>query len=115
MSKKNIVVLGLDSFGMSTIKQLSKYNCEILAIDKNIDKVEDANEYATYAMQLNMQDADDFEELSSMCKYRGCLHDKEPSCAVKEAVENGTISKDRYEHYLMFLKEVKELKERMYG
>ena len=56
----------------------------------------------------------DFEELSSMCKYRGCLHDKEPYCAVKEAVENGTISKDRYEHYLMFLKEVKELKERMY-
>ena len=36
----------------------------------------------------------DFEELSSMCKYRGCLHDKEPYCAVKEAVENGTISKE---------------------
>ena len=64
MNKKHIVVFGLDNFGMSTIKQLSKYNCEILAIDKNIDKVEDANEYATYAMQLNMQDADDFEELS---------------------------------------------------
>ena len=64
MNKKHIVVFGLDNFGMSTIKQLSKYNCETLAIDKNIDKVEDANEYATYAMQLNMQDADDFEELS---------------------------------------------------
>ncbi len=64
MNKKHIVVLGLDNFGMSTIKQLSKYNCETLAIDKNLDRVELANEFATYAMQLNMQDADDFEELS---------------------------------------------------
>lgn len=64
MSKKNIVVFGLDSFGMSTIKQLSKYNCETLAIDKNMDRVEIADEYATYAMQINMQDVDDFEEVS---------------------------------------------------
>lgn len=64
MNKKHIVVLGLDNFGMSTIKQLSKYNCETLAIDKNLDRVEIADEYATHSMQLNMQDADDFEELS---------------------------------------------------
>lgn len=64
MNKKHIVVLGLDNFGMSTIKQLSKYNCETLAIDKNIDRVEIANDYATHSMQLDMQDEDDFEELS---------------------------------------------------
>lgn len=64
MSKKNIVVLGLDNFGMSTIKQLSKYNCETLAIDKNMDRVEIAAEYATCSMQLNMQDEDDFKEIS---------------------------------------------------
>lgn len=64
MNKKHIVVLGLDNFGMSTIKQLSKYNCETLAIDKNLDRVEIADEYATHSMQLNMQDADDFEEIS---------------------------------------------------
>ena len=64
MNKKNIVVFGLDSFGMSTIKQLSKYNCETLAIDKHMDRVELADEYATFAMQINMHDIDDFEELS---------------------------------------------------
>ena len=57
----------------------------------------------------------DFKDLSSLCKFRGCLHDSEPSCAVKQAVEDGMISKERYEHYLMFLKEVKEQKERKYG
>jgi transcriptional regulator with XRE-family HTH domain len=29
--------------------------------------------------------------------------------------ENGEISKERYEHYLSFLKESKELKEKKYG
>ena len=64
MNKKHIVVFGLDNFGMSTIKHLPKYNCETLAIDKNIDRVEIADEYATYAMQINMKDIEDFEELS---------------------------------------------------
>ena len=62
--KKNIVVFGLDNFGMSTIKQLSKYNCETLAIDKSMERVEIADEYATCAMQINMKDIDDFNELS---------------------------------------------------
>ena len=57
----------------------------------------------------------DFKELSQTCKFRGCLHDSEPHCAVKQAVEDGLISKERYEHYLMFLKESKVLKERKYG
>jgi len=57
----------------------------------------------------------DFEVLSQKCKFRGCLHDSEPDCAIKEAVRSGDISKERYEHYLMFLKETKQLKEKKYG
>ena len=57
----------------------------------------------------------DFEELSQLCKFRGCLHDSEPYCAVKEAVTDGKISQERYEDYLSFLKESKALKEKKYG
>lgn len=57
----------------------------------------------------------DFNELADNCKFRGCLHDSEPHCAVKEAVEDGLISKERYEHYLVMLKELKEKKEKRYG
>lgn len=57
----------------------------------------------------------DFAELSSQCKFRGCLHESEPHCAVKEAVHDGRISLERYEHYLTFLKESKLLKEKKYG
>jgi len=46
------------------------------------------------------------------CKFRGCLHVKEPKCAVKEAVEKGEINDYRYEHYLTFLQEIKDRKPR---
>ena len=56
----------------------------------------------------------DFDEYATDCKFRGCLHDSEPHCAVKEAVDEGKISKERYEHYLTMLKELKEKKEKRY-
>ncbi len=54
----------------------------------------------------------DFNELSKMCKFRGCLHDSEPGCKVKEAVQHGFITTYRYEHYKMFLQELKNKKEK---
>lgn len=57
----------------------------------------------------------DFRELSRNCKFRGCLHDSEPHCAVKEAVESGKIDRTRYEDYLQLLKQVKERKNKRYG
>ena len=56
MVKKQILVLGLKTFGMSIVKQLSKYNCEVLAIDKEMERVEIAAEYATQAIQLDIRD-----------------------------------------------------------
>ncbi|MDO4902953.1 MAG: ribosome small subunit-dependent GTPase A [Limosilactobacillus sp.] len=41
-------------------------------------------------------------ELSANCKFRGCLHLKEPHCAVKDALENGIIMKSRYDDYVQF-------------
>ena len=49
---------------MSLVKQLSKYNCEVLAIDKDMDRVEIASEYATQAIQLDIKSADEVKELS---------------------------------------------------
>ncbi|MDE5977204.1 MAG: ribosome small subunit-dependent GTPase A [Turicibacter sp.] len=49
----------------------------------------------------------DFYEYSEQCKFRGCLHENEPSCAVKSAVESGEIISTRYENYLQFLTEIK--------
>lgn len=46
------------------------------------------------------------------CKYRGCLHLKEPGCAVKQGVEDNVIASHRYEHYLQFLQEIMDRKPR---
>ncbi|WP_027084231.1 ribosome small subunit-dependent GTPase A [Cohnella panacarvi] len=54
----------------------------------------------------------EFKELSSGCKFRGCTHIHEPSCAVLEAKEQGKIADSRYQNYLSFMKEWKEKRRR---
>ncbi|MGE7689205.1 ribosome small subunit-dependent GTPase A [Lysinibacillus sp. NPDC097214] len=46
------------------------------------------------------------------CKFRGCLHLKEPKCAVKAAVETGEIRDYRYKHYEQFIQEIMDRKPR---
>ena len=47
------------------------------------------------------------------CRFGSrCIHENEPSCAVKEAVENGEISKKRYESYIQLLNEIRSEKRR---
>lgn len=47
----------------------------------------------------------EFQEYNNLCKFRGCLHYKEPNCAVKNAVEEGKINKYRYDFYIRTLEE----------
>lgn len=42
---------------------------------------------------------------SSGCRFTPCTHTHEPGCAVKEAVDNGEISPERYNSYLGMLEE----------
>ncbi|MGE7836332.1 ribosome small subunit-dependent GTPase A [Viridibacillus arvi] len=54
----------------------------------------------------------ELQRISEDCKFRGCLHLKEPKCAVKAAVENKEIKQYRYDHYLQFLQEIIDRKPR---
>ncbi|MEK4228687.1 ribosome small subunit-dependent GTPase A [Solibacillus sp. FSL H8-0538] len=54
----------------------------------------------------------EFQRISEDCKFRGCLHTKEPKCAVKAAVETGEIRPYRYAHYEQFLQEILDRKPR---
>ena len=60
--------------------------------------------YETFDMTVNdlPQLFPEMAKISADCKFRGCLHIKEPQCAVKEAVNNGIIMKSRYNDYLQF-------------
>ncbi len=44
------------------------------------------------------------------CRFPGCLHQSEPQCGVKEALEAGRINEIRYKHYLAILNELKNVR-----
>jgi ribosome biogenesis GTPase len=54
----------------------------------------------------------EFKAVSDGCKFRGCLHQHEPGCRVREALAHGEIAASRYDHYIQFLIEIKERKRR---
>jgi len=55
----------------------------------------------------------EIETTAKGCFFSDCLHLKEPSCAVKEAVKKGFIAESRYNSYLYFLdKQQEEAKKR---
>lgn len=56
----------------------------------------------------------DFIEYQDDCRFKSCTHREEPDCAVKKAVEEGKISKERYQRYLDIFGEIDEHKRRQY-
>ena len=50
----------------------------------------------------------EFAPYEGTCRFLGCMHDREPSCSVKEAVAAGEISSGRYETYLALYHELCE-------
>ena len=52
----------------------------------------------------------EFSEYEGSCRFGGCDHIHEPGCAVKEAVEAGTIHRVRYEDYVGIYREIQERK-----
>lgn len=66
-----------------------------------IESYEDVKDYFT-----------EFNKYSPKCKFRNCMHINEPNCAVKKALEDSLISKNRYLNYIYLVDEIK--RERKY-
>ena len=47
--RKQILVIGLGIFGMNALKELSKYECDVLALDERASLVDEASEYVQKA------------------------------------------------------------------
>jgi ribosome biogenesis GTPase len=45
----------------------------------------------------------EFRPHLGQCRFNDCLHDSEPGCAVKTAVDAGTVPRWRYEAYRRLL------------
>ncbi len=44
-------------------------------------------------------------QFSEQCRFRDCRHEREPGCAVRQAVSSGELSAERFEHYLKLVDE----------
>lgn len=54
----------------------------------------------------------DLEELATGCRFTDCSHGVEPGCAVREAVEGGTVSLRRVENWKNLAQELEQSQER---
>ncbi len=81
---------------------------EIFEVD-NI-KIIDSPGFAVIDANVSAKEIPDFYpeyvNVSSECKFRGCTHISEPHCKVKELVESGVLSKERYNRYIEIYNEL---------
>lgn len=52
----------------------------------------------------------EFEKHEPYCRFGGCAHISEPDCGVKAALEQGLISRVRYENYKALYQELKDIR-----
>lgn len=48
----------------------------------------------------------DVETFAADCKFNDCKHDTEPGCRVKEAIEHGELSEERFRSYVKLQREL---------
>jgi len=51
----------------------------------------------------------DIEQLADTCQFKDCQHDTEPGCAIKQALEDGSLDQKRYANYARLQKEQQNL------
>ena len=56
---------------------------------------------------------EDVTSLFDLCRFSDCSHDSEPGCAVKAALEDGTLTPERWESYLKLQAELAHLERRL--
>lgn len=52
----------------------------------------------------------EFADYENQCRFNGCSHIHEPGCAVKQALEEGAISRMRYDDYCYLYEELANVK-----
>lgn len=85
-------------------------HAEIVPVDQDTYLVDTPGFTSLYITDLADTDLKnyypEFAPYEGKCRFLGCRHLKEPECAVKEAVQEGAVSPERYENYKSLLQEL---------
>jgi ribosome biogenesis GTPase / thiamine phosphate phosphatase len=68
--------------------------------------------------ELQLWDADleqafgDIEEIARRCRFSDCNHDREPGCAIRQALEDGSLASERWQSYVKLQREMEAIEAR---
>ena len=68
--------------------------------------------------ELQLWDADleqtfgDVEEIARRCRFSDCAHDREPGCAVRDALADGSLARERWQSYVKLQRELESIEAR---
>lgn len=68
----------------------------------NLEFIEDSSQLKYYFREIN--------KIGKECRFNSCLHDQEPGCMVKQSVEENVIDSNRYNNYILLLKEIEKIR-----
>ena len=54
----------------------------------------------------------DVEEVARRCRFSDCAHDQEPGCAIRDALADGSLPRDRWESYAKLQREMEAIEAR---
>ncbi|MFL5927199.1 MAG: ribosome small subunit-dependent GTPase A [Gaiellaceae bacterium] len=54
----------------------------------------------------------DVEEIARRCRFSDCNHDREPGCAIREALLDGSLARDRWDSYVKLQRELEAIEAR---
>lgn len=84
---------------------------EIFHVEENTYLMDTPGFSSLYAGDFPCEDLKwyfpEFEKYHAACRFKGCMHLKEPDCRVKQAVTMGEISESRYKNYGLLMEELK--------
>lgn len=107
--------LGLETGGLSRKTERGRHTtrrAEMMALDGMF--VLDTPGFSLLELEEGMEPQafaslyPEYGALADGCRFKPCLHDREPGCAVRAAVEDGRLGAERYARYRELLGEVRE-------
>lgn len=69
-------------------------------------------EFQLWARDHAEESFDDIEQLNTECYFRDCTHQNEPGCAVRAALEDGSLSPERLDNWLKLQQELTAQRQR---
>lgn len=103
--------------GKNTTTQVRLYHLQDETMQSSGTYIADTPGFSTFEID-EIESVDlchyyiEFVPYIERCQFIGCSHVKEDKCGIKEAIEQGEISKERYQSYCKIYQEIKQKEEK---